>query len=491
MNVSTNRPGFLNDIAEILRLFLDLPSVTLAAELSPAAPGEAALELTLSQEQGAPCARARLLVCRGGAVEQYASAYTSPFAGATPLEVKRYEKRAAKIACFRAMGQAYSAPTPWGSLTGIRPTHLYRQLSQAHGTAAAQGLLLHHFDVSPGKLRLLQEISAVQAPILASVTDRDVDVYIGIPFCPSRCLYCSFLSQVRTPKTDMAAYLFALEQDISLGAALLSRSGYRLRALYVGGGTPTALTAAELHRLLSHALAAYHGFGREFTVEAGRPDSITGEKLRVLRGLGVTRICINPQTMNDETLTRIGRRHTAADVCRAFALARDLGFGDINMDLIAGLPGEGPGDMRASLAALYRLAPEAVTVHTLALKRASDLKRTLSGWVLPGAAAVEEMLGDAACAAGTMNLRPYYMYRQKYMRGNLENVGYAAPGRECLYNVDMMEEVVNVMAHGAGAMTKRVYGGEQRVERLPAPKDISAYCAKVSRLARDKERLFC
>lgn len=491
MNVATNRPGFLNDIAEILRLFLDLPAVTLAPELHPPAAGETAIEVTLSRAQGAPRARARLLARRGGEEEQFTYEYTSPFAGTTPLEIKRYEKRAAKIAAFRAMKQVYDAPTPWGSLTGIRPTHLYRELRESHGAAGAQDLLLRHFDVSPAKFHLLQEINAVQAPILASVADKDVDVYIGVPFCPSRCLYCSFLSQVRTPKTDMAAYLSALEQDITLGAAILSQNGYRLRAMYVGGGTPTVLTAQELHRLLSHALAAYNGFGREFTVEAGRPDSISAEKLRVLKRLGVTRVCINPQTMNDETLARIGRRHTAQDIHNAFALARDTGFQDINMDLIAGLPGETPADMRASLAAVSALAPEAVTVHTLALKRASDLVRTRQNWVLPSAAAVEEMLVDAALAARNMDLRPYYMYRQKYMRGNLENVGYAAPGRECLYNVDMMEETVNVMAHGAGAMTKRVYGGERRVERLPAPKDIAAYCAKVPQLTENKRKLFC
>ena len=361
---------------------------------------------------------------------------------------------------------------------------------EGEGPEEAKRIMQEEFDVSLDKLRLCAEINAAQAPVLQEQTPRDLDVYIGIPFCATRCLYCSFLSQVRGPKTDMAAYLTALQTDIRMGAALMREAGYTLRAMYVGGGTPTVLTRDELAQVLECALDAYGGYGRELTVEAGRPDTITREKLTLMRDLGVGRISINPQTMNEKTLVRIGRQHTPADIRACYAMAREIGFASINMDLIAGLPGEDVADMARTLEEIQRMAPENLTVHTLAIKRSSGLKAHLAEYPLPAPQTVEQMVGMGRLTAARMGLIPYYMYRQKYMRGNLENVGYAKPGAICLYNVDMMEETTSILAHGAGAMSKRIFGGERRVERIPNPKDIETYIGKLPAVNQQKRSLF-
>ena len=225
-------------------------------------------------------------------------------------------------------------------------------------------------------------------------------------------------------------------------------------------------------------------------MEAGRPDTITPEKLRVLKDCGVSRISINPQTMQDKTLRTIGRFHTGEDIRRAFAQAREAGFTSINMDVIAGLPGETLADFASTLTQIREMGPENLTVHTLAIKRSSRLKERLEEYPLPDGETAEAMVRLGAEEAARMGMEPYYMYRQKYMNGNLENVGYARPGTECMYNIDMMEETVSILAHGAGAMTKRVYGGENRVERLPNPKDVPTYFAKLPRLFERKQALF-
>lgn len=486
----TNRPGFFNDIAEEIRLFFPEPEVVPLEEAGPLAPGdgEASVILELGETWRAHAKAAQM---QDGILRREEYTYIHPPVEGNQLVQKRYEKRCVKIAMFRALCRLFpEAKLPWGSLTGIRPTRLLRELVEGEGPEEAKRIMQEEFDVSLDKLRLCAEINAAQAPVLREQTPRDLDVYIGIPFCATRCLYCSFLSQVRGPKTDMAAYLAALQADIRMGAALMQEAGYKLRAMYVGGGTPTVLTRDELAQVLECALDAYGGYGRELTVEAGRPDTITREKLTLMRDLGVGRISINPQTMNGETLARIGRQHTPADIRACYAMARDVGFDSINMDLIAGLPGEDVADMTRTLEEIQRMAPENLTVHTLAIKRSSGLKAHLAEYPLPSAKAVEQMVGMGRLTAARMGLIPYYMYRQKYMRGNLENVGYTKPGAICLYNVDMMEETTSILAHGAGAMSKRIFGGECRVERIPNPKDIETYINKLPAINRQKRSLF-
>jgi oxygen-independent coproporphyrinogen-3 oxidase len=358
------------------------------------------------------------------------------------------------------------------------------------GEENARRMMLFDFDVTEEKLALAAEILKVQDEMPILTSDKETGIYIGIPFCKTRCLYCSFASEVRGVKTDMAAYLDALKKDITFGTRLLSETSRTVRSMYIGGGTPTVLTAEELDGLLDFAHAAYGGFGHELTVEAGRPDTIDKEKLDVLKRHGVTRISINPQSMNDKTLALVGRSHSAEAIVRAFAMAREAGFSEINMDVIAGLPGENVSDFKNTLDAIKKLSPENLTVHTLAIKRSSLLKGKLEEYPLASAVAADKMVDAGRALAHELGIRPYYMYRQKYMRGNLENVGYAKPRTECIYNVDMMEETASILAHGAHAMTKRIFDAETRVERIPAPKDIKTYIEKIDVLNGVKRELF-
>lgn len=485
----TNLPGFYNDICEEIRLFITAAEIILCE--GPPEQGEERVSVLMYEEGGdwrSYCS-ARIIIF-GKPVEACCE-YRMPINNESALVEKRYQKRCVKIAVFRLMRILYPDNSPvWGSLTGIRPTRLLRELREEMGEQKALDMLLHDFDVHPEKLSLAKEIVSVQRPIMEGQDDKDVDVYIGVPFCKSRCLYCSFASSIRCEKTDMRAYLFTLRQDIAFGAKIAREAGMRVRAMYVGGGTPTVLTAEELEDILSFAIESYGGYGRELTVEAGRPDTIDMRKLVAIRRLGADRISINPQTMNDKTLLLIGRSHTPNEIEEAFAMARGVGFACVNMDLIAGLPGEREADMRSTLDWVMRLKPQNLTVHTLAVKRSSLLKARLGEFPLPDAETAARMVCMGAEAAKAMGMRPYYMYRQKYMSGNLENVGYALEGLECLYNIDMMEETTSIMAHGAGAMTKRVLGGQRRVERIPHPKDIDTYLNKLNQLNREKAQLF-
>lgn len=490
MRVFTPQNEYFNDLAEVLRIFLDREDVEESLSFEEPQLGDTCFNARLSRDASNIVAEATLRMCPDTALSEDRALYSRPIPSGGALEQKREEKRALKIAAFRLMKAHFPAYTPWGSLTGIRPTRLYRELSDLLGPDGASRMMLEEFDVSPDKLELCKTIVQVQRGIVDSVRPSDVGVYIGIPFCASRCLYCSFGGKVRGKQGEVDGYLEALRRDIALGADIVKQNDFRVRSLYVGGGTPTTLTAKELSDLLYFALESYGGFGLEFTVEAGRPDTIDREKLSVLKSFGVTRISINPQSMNRLTLERIGRNHTEKDIEIAFFMAREMGFDWINMDLIAGLPGETPEDMEQTLLAVRALQPENLTVHTLAMKRSSRLAERIKEYPLPSAETADAMVRMAMQSALDLHMRPYYMYRQKYMRGNLENVGYARLGKECVYNVDMMEELTNIMAHGAGAMSKRIFGGEHRVERIPNPKDLVAYAGKIELLSEQKRRLF-
>ena len=481
--ISTNRTEYRNDIAEEIRLFLGLSEIVLLEEIDPAS-SELIFDLQLVQNGYHYTASAKV-----NDLEQREEFTLSENASA--LEKKKLEKRALKLACYHLLKRLYpQVATPWGSLTGIRPTKLFRELSQEGGEQAARQQFLDMFDVSELKTNLAARICAVQEPFIRSVRANEIDVYVGIPFCKTKCLYCSFPSEVLGKQDRLTQYLSLLKSDIAAGAQLASELGLTVRSFYMGGGTPTVLSADQLDELLSFLLEQYGSFGVEATVEAGRPDTIDREKLLVLKRHGIGRISINPQTMNDETLRRVGRSHTREDIVRTFELAREIGFDSINMDLIAGLPGETATDMQRSCDAIMRLAPDNLTVHSLAIKRSSTLKKELDEHALASSAQAEEMTQIGARCAESMGMNPYYMYRQKYMSGNLENVGYALPGKECVYNIDMMEETASILSHGAGTMTKRVFSGQNRIERLPSPKDVPTYLAKLDRLLADKAAFF-
>ncbi len=359
---------------------------------------------------------------------------------------------------FFAAARAVTGRTPaWGSLTGIRPAKIAAGLLEAgQSPEQARETLGETYSVSPPRSRLAVEAAEAGLAARRDLSPRDVAVYIGIPFCPTRCAYCSFVSSsVEKSLAMVEPYLGALEAEVRAGGRMLRELGLRVRTFYMGGGTPTTLSAAQMDRLLTTFKKSFDlSACMEYTVEAGRPDTITPEKLEVLQKHGVTRLSINPQTMEDSVLRAIGRRHTANDIRRAMAQAQDAGFSHINMDLIAGLPEDTPEGFRRSLDECLSFGCDNLTVHTLSLKRGSAiLTRGLS---IPAADTVGQMLDYAGPALRNAGYRPYYLYRQKYMSGSFENVGWCLPGAENLYNIYIMEELCSILSLGAGGSTKMV-----------------------------------
>ncbi len=388
---------------------------------------------------------------------------------------KRLRKRLCKQTLYALLKAETGIHPPWGSLTGIRPTRLvYEAMRENISPREAARRVEETFDLHPDKALLLSDIVGVQLAMPAPDL-KAADVYIGIPFCRTRCAYCSFLSGELGKGLEVVPYVDALEAEMAFTARLMKDACLTLRAVYVGGGTPTALPEDAFRRVMN-GMASYFPHAAEYTVEAGRPDSITMGKLQAIREAGARRISINPQSMRAQTLKRIGRDHTPEQTVSAYELARRMGFDSINMDLIAGLPGETVSDFEYTLAWARKLMPESLTVHTLALKRASLMR--LRETPLPDGEQTARMVRMGAEAAREMGHRPYYLYRQKYMAGNQENVGYALPGHECLYNVDIMEETTSILAVGAGAISKRVFGGEGRIERAPNVSNINVYIAR-------------
>ena len=413
------------------------------------------------------------------------------------LHRKRAARRLCKQTFYDLCRRTTGIHPPWGSLTGVRPTHLMLE-ALGEGLTAEEAVrrLTERFDVTREKAELLARVAETQREMPAP-GDEWMDVYVGIPFCTTRCAYCSFSSGEIGDGRLVAPYMDALEREMRAGADILARSGRRLRALYVGGGTPTALPEDEFRRLLDGVMTLFPG-AAEYTVEAGRPDTLTRGKLRAVREAGVNRISINPQTMNDRTLRIIGRAHTAQQVRDAYALAREEGVGHINMDVIAGLPGETPEDFARTMEDALRLAPESLTVHTLAIKRSSPWGERMTAGkqgraeepALPSGESAAEMVRLGRDTAERMGMRPYYLYKQKYMAGNLENTGYALPGHECIYNVDIMEETSHILALGAGGISKRIYPEEGHIGRAPNVSHIETYIARTDEMIRRKEELF-
>ena len=379
---------------------------------------------------------------------------------------------------------------PWGTLTGIRPTKIPMAMLE-EGKSDAD--ILYHMEkellCSREKSRLSLEIAKREREILKNIDyENGYSLYIGIPFCPTTCLYCSFTSYpIISWEKRMEDYIQALFREIAYTAEYFSDK--KLNTIYFGGGTPTTLSSEYLDRLLAKVEESLDlTYLQEYTVEAGRPDSVTREKLEVLRHHPVTRISINPQTMKEETLKIIGRRHTVQQVKDVYAMAREMGFDNINMDLILGLPNEGIEDVRHTMEELKRLSPDNITVHSLAIKRAARLNMFRDQYKELKLENSEEMMDLTARYAKEMGLEPYYLYRQKNMAGNLENVGYALPGKAGIYNILIMEEKQTIVALGAGATTKAVWKG--RIERAENVKDVGIYMEQVDEMIARKKRLF-
>ena len=479
--IITKSPELANDLADVARIFygqLDYAFCDSAEKTVK----NADISIYMTEEKAGDQNRVKVAVSglvNGEGCRIYGS---DPDA----LEQKRIRKRAVKLAAYEVFRKAADRQPPWGALTGIRPTRLiYQQMERGKSLEDALNWLQDSFDVTPAKVQLLREIIGVQQE-LPAVRPNEVELYVGIPFCITRCTYCSFSSGEIGNGKLAVPYVDALLTEIDAAKRLLEQHGLAVSTVYMGGGTPTALPAPQLARVLKaiHPLAA----GREFTVEAGRPDTIDREKLELFLDNAVTRISINPQTFHDVTLERIGRRHTSAQTVEAYRLARSMGFDDINMDLIAGLPGEDEAMFRETLDRISELRPDSVTVHSLAIKHSSAMH--LYEVPLPDGEMTARMLDEANACVHMMGLRPYYLYRQKYMAGALENAAYARPGAECLYNVRMMEETGHVLALGAGAISKRVAPSGGKIVRAPNVGNIEEYIRRVDEMCGRKAQLW-
>ena len=399
--------------------------------------------------------------------------------------------------CFkRMMYDMLSALTgrelPWGTLTGVRPTKIvYGLLEENKDKQEIIDYLKKEYYVSTRKGKLAIKVAENEKRLLEKNDyNNGYSLYAGIPFCPTTCLYCSFTSYPLAVWRDRVdTYVDAMLKEMTFTARLMKDK--TLDTFYMGGGTPTTLEAGQLDRVLGFFESTFDTSKlKEYTIEAGRPDSITKDKLMVMKHHGVNRISINPQTMNDDTLKLIGRHHSAAQVKDAFRLARDCGFDNINMDLIIGLPGETEEHIKRTMDEVAALAPDSLTVHSLAIKRAANLNIFWEKYKAYSMINTDDIINMTADCASAMGMEPYYLYRQKNMAGNFENVGYSKPGREGIYNILIMEEKQTIMAVGAGASTKVVFPEENRIERVENVKDVKTYIENVDEMIDRKRRFF-
>lgn len=373
----------------------------------------------------------------------------------------------------------------WGILTGVRPGKLYNEL-KARGEDPEK-VLKEKYYVSDEKIALLRRVSESQQAVKRSPDPKAIGLYIGIPFCPTRCQYCSFTSNpYQRDASD--AYLAALLREMEAVRKLMDEKGQTAESIYVGGGTPTSLEEDQLCLFLNRVCDLFVTDSTvEFTVEGGRPETITAEKLAAIREAGAGRISINPQSMKQRTLDLIGRKHSPQQIREAFELAQQAGIGIVNADLITGLPEETPEDFRDSLSEVIALGPENITVHTLAVKKASRMIEEDPRIALRQAENVRQMLQDADRMLTEAGFEPYYMYRQKHMAGNFENVGWCRPGTASLYNIRIMEEDQTIVAMGAGAISKVYFPAENRLERVPNVSNYQIYIERIDEMIARKE----
>ena len=391
---------------------------------------------------------------------------------------KRWERRFAKLALYQILSEKFGEKMPWGALTGIRPTKL------AYGELAAGREFTPLFEkmgVDEENIQIIRRILKAQEGIY-EVNGEAVDLFVSIPFCPTKCAYCSFITApIERTRGFLPAYLDALKKELSASKELITD----LKSVYIGGGTPFVLEEDELETVLK-AVAPLRENGCEYTVEAGRPDTFTYEKLRLLKDYGVTRICINPQTFSDETLQKIGRKHTVAETYRAFDMASKFGF-SVNLDLIAGLEGETPDGFASGVEKAVQTGAENITVHCLSLKSGAKLKEEISYLENDF---VSDMVASSRQILSGAGYEPYYLYRQKYQVGNNENIGWTKAGHACVYNIDIMEEITSNLAVGANAVSKKVEKDGERISRFASQKDLKTYLEKVDEIIENKRKFF-
>jgi len=397
------------------------------------------------------------------------------------LEFKRWERRFAKLRLYEILSEKYGEKMPWGALTGIRPTKLaYSTLEEGRDTEK----LFKQMHVSEENIRLVQTILQTQQGIYQK-KNGNTDYFVSLPFCPSKCAYCSFITApIEKTRGYLPAYLTCLEREIEASKDYIGN----LRSIYVGGGTPFALDAPDLERVLKSLAPILETYNKnaEYTVEAGRPDVFTDEKLALLKEYGVTRICINPQTFSNDTLKAIGRKHTVEDFYKAYALSEKYGF-SVNIDLIAGLEGESVETFVLGVESAIKTGADNITVHCLSLKAGATLKEKVS-YILNDF--ISTMVGASREILQKNGYLPYYMYRQKYQAGNNENVGWTKPNKACVYNIDVMEEIADNLAVGANAISKRVDNESGLITRLGSAKDLPTYIGKIDELLVKKKNFF-
>lgn len=465
MKLKTNCPEFYNDISETIRAFMEMPVIELTEEVG---------DITIFQEEidGQIITKTEY--------NGFNYVFSEEITKQDAISLKRIKKHGAKLSVYYCLKKALNKQMPWGSLTGIRPTKLLRDVKDV-------SVLTNKYDLPIKKGELLQRIIDNQSPYFVPEKD-EVDIYIGIPFCKTRCTYCSFSStdSIKGEKL-MIPYVEALIKEIEDTALLIKALNKQVRCLYIGGGTPTALTTPLFKDMLECAHKHFKP-KMEFTVEAGRPDTITEEKLRLIKQAGADRISINPQSMNEATLKKVGRSHSPQEIINCYSLARQIGFKTINADLIAGLPDETPEMFFYSLNEVLKLQAENITVHTLSLKRGSKMSEENSTFT--NASDVQQMVEGAQEILINNGYEPYYLYRQKYMTGNFENIGYTKKGHTGVYNIDIMEETTDIIALGCGGVSKRVFKEEDRLERAFNFKSIYEYIQRIDEANLRKKQLF-
>ncbi|SFF64550.1 oxygen-independent coproporphyrinogen-3 oxidase [Planifilum fulgidum] len=480
-------PAFYRDIELIAGLFFE----EVKAVEPSAGPGDYAVRFFVEESPGEVTVTARL--AEGDGEPRWSASHRRNVEEGEVRLRRRRLKQAISHALLQVLQQATGIVQPWGILTGVRPTKLmHKLLLEGRPWPEVRRVLEGDYLLIPEKIDLLEEIVLRQRKVLPDLYELDrseVSLYIGIPFCPTKCAYCTFPAYaIRGRNGSVEEFLACLHEEIAAVGEWLATAGLRVTTVYFGGGTPTSITAEQLDglfRRIHGSIPALEGV-REWTVEAGRPDTIDEEKLAVLKKWKVDRISINPQSFREETLKAIGRHHTVRETLEKMELARRMGMNNINMDLIIGLPGEGLDIFRRSLEMIGTLRPESLTVHTLSFKRGSVMTRNKDRYQVAERDEVARMVELARTWAKEAGYHPYYLYRQKNILGNQENVGYALPGFESLYNIIIMEELQTIIGLGCGAVSKIIPPGKGKVTRWPNPKEPKMYVDACRRLIPEK-----
>lgn len=402
------------------------------------------------------------------------------------------EKENVKKIIYQYLSAVTGKKVPWGTLVGIRPTKIVLNLlKEGKTTEQIKEYFKYHSLTREDKTNLCIDVARVEKNFV-NKDSKNISLYIGMPFCPTRCLYCSFISDtIQSCKDIVDDYLEAMYCEMDRVAEYIKDKNLNIECVYFGGGTPTAIDNYQFEETMKKIYNNFisNNYVKEFTVECGRPDSINSEKLNTLKKFGVQRISINPQTMNDSTLKLIGRGHNSRDLIDKFKLARSLGFNNINVDIIVGLPGEGLKEIKYTCNEILQLSPESLTVHGMSLKRGSKLhQNTLNNIHMKIAPSdeLDKMYKETDKLSKSLNLKPYYMYRQKNMVGHMENVGYSIPGKECIYNMEMIEERQTIIGIGANSVSKIIFLDENRLERFPNLKDVREYTRRIEEKVKSK-----